>query len=1171
MKLGRPLRLLSALFPCLALVLLIAARAGAQEYRARVQGTVSDPSEAVVLGATVTLHNTNTGVSVVRTTDTTGHYLFDLVEPGTYTVAVEMKGFKRFVQENILVENRGDITVNTVLQVGGTADTVTVSESPVSVKFNTTSMELTMDNTMVKNLPIVARNPFTLALLNPAVVSRYTAAKNPFYMWAASTVEVGGSQNRMSDVLVDGMPVMLGPKSSYAPTMDNTTEVTVQQNSVDSEYGHSAGGVLNVSMKSGTNDIHGTAYYFGRNPKLNAVSNPMTRARNLVRNHIWGGSVGHPIIKNRVFNFFSFEQWRQREPYSDQRRMMTTLERQGDFSQSLNINGALRTIYDPSTSVLAGSRGTRQPFAGNLIPKARLDPSSLKFLGEMWEPNGPGRDITGLNNFNVAFTRNLAYHNLSDRADVVLTDNLRGFFRFSRFRTTLEDPNFTPNKSRIFPNANGGAMHALNISGDLIWTINPTTVLNVRSNYISNNDDYDAPEQYATLATYKEFFPNATDFYTRYLDIGAPFYYPGIVIGGGSPGGSYGKGSWWFQHPQAYYDAVKLSKQMGSHYLKAGFEFRTLRVDASRPQTFQFTFDENETADTWLSPNTKLSGDGWASFLLGAISTNTSNSWGAYVPFKKDTSHYYGAFIQDDYKLSRNLTLNLGLRYEYESAIFDRGGTFGNSKFDPNRYSRGLDPANPIPEFQGAGQPKMPAEAVALMDRPYQWNGAWMFTSDNNRGMWDPRKLILLPRVGLAMRLNDRTSLRTGFARFNTPSKLQRGADVLGSTPVPGFGATTTLAPNLEGKPQQRLSDPFPAGVNPVILPVGKGDGRYTLMGGDAQWDKRDLVTGVNDRFNLTLQRETISRILVEATYFFNLGRDRPYNLDLNLVNPDITNAKGAALSGQVTNPFYQLLPLDKMRGNLRNLKTVSLSSLLKPYPQYNSVVQLNTNGMQERYHSFQLRAQRPFANGFNFLLAYNYNQEKWEDFFNKEEIFKNMFRYTDSYRPRHRIAIAATYEFPFGRGRKFLPQVHPVVDGILGGWTASAIYWYYAGTRLHFGMMEVLGDPKLDNLDKWGLMFNPSAFKFIQDNAYKVRTSPWTYNGVQGPGYKCMDFNVAKFFRITERIRLELKMEAYNLSNTFTGADPNVAVTSSAFGRVTAMAAGSQGREMQYNMRLHF
>ncbi len=1174
MKCGKCLARLASLLSCLPFLLFTADTARAQEYRGRVQGVVTDPSDALVVGATVTLRNTNTGVQAVRATDQTGRYLFDLVEPGMYAVSVQMEGFKRFLQENILMENRGDITVNAVLQMGNLTDTVTVRESPVSVKFNTTSMDLTTDQTMVANLPVMARNPFTLAMLNPAVVNRFNNPQNPYAMWSASTVEVGGAQNRSGEVLVDGMPVMLGPKSSYAPTMDNTTEVTVQQNAVDAEYGHSSGGILNVSMKSGTNAVHGVAYYFGRNPKLNAVSNPLTHAPNQVRNHIWGGTVGHPIVKNRVFNFFALEQWRQRNPQSDQRRMMTALERQGDFSQSFNLRGGPRTIYDPWTSKLEAGKGNRQPFAGNLLPRSRMDPTSLKFLAELWEPNRPGRDITGRDNYAAGWTRNLSYHNVSDRTDFLFTDNVRGFFRFSRFRTTMDDPNYTPNKSRLYSNPNSGAMNALNVSGDLIWTLNATTVLNVRSNYISNNDDFDAPQQYATLANYKEFFPNATDFYTRYLDIGAPFYYPGISIEGGNSGGSYGKANWWFQHPQAYYDAVKLSKQAGSHYVKAGVEFRTLRVDAIRPQTFRFAFHDNETADSFTSPNTGVSGDAWASFLLGAMnpgSATNPSSWARSEPFKKDTVHYYAAFIQDDYKLSRNVTLNLGLRYEYESAVFDRGGAFRGSTFEPNRYSQGLDLTNPIPEFQGAGQPKLPAEATALMDRPFQWNGAWLFTDGEHRGMWDPQKLLLSPRAGVAVRLNDRTSVRIGFARFRTPSTLQRDQDVLGSTPVPGFGANTPLAENLEGVPRQRLSDPFPQGVNPIVMPVGKGDGRYTMLGGAAEWDKRDLVTSVNDRFNVTLQRETVARLLVDATYFFSLGRGWPYVLNLNQVNPAIINQQKAALSKQVPNPFYRLLPLNKMRGGLQNLRTVPLQDLLKPYPHYTAVRQINTNGVDESYHSLQLRAQRPFANGFNFLLAYNYNQEKFQEFFNKEEEFQGTLRFTDSYRPRHRMTMAGTYEFPFGKGRRYLSQVHPVVDGMLGGWTASFIYWYNAGNRLHFGQMEVIGDPKIDHPDKWGLMFNPSAFKFIPDNAYKVRTNPRTYAGVQGPGYKRLDLNVAKFFRISERFRLEFKLEAYNLSNTFPGGDPNLTVTSPAFGRVTSMASGTSGREMQYNVRLHF
>jgi hypothetical protein len=1128
---------------------------------------VTDASQAVVVDAKVTLTNVRTGVSTARTTDQTGHYLFDMVEPGNYRITVELEGFNRFVQENILVENRGDVTVNAVLQVGSLAETVTVSESPVAVKFNTTTMELTMDNTMVRNLPIVARNPFTLALLNPAVVSTYTHQKNPFYMWAASSIEVGGTQSRTGDVLVDGMPVMQGPKSSYAPTMDATTEVTVQQNSIDAEYGHSSGGIVNVSMKSGTNELHGTAYYFGRNPVLNAVSNPLTRAKNEIRNHIWGGTAGFPIVKNRIFNFFAYEQWKQRNPYSDQRRMMTDLEREGDFSRSLNIDGGLRTIYDPWTSRFAGAAAIRDPFPGNVIPKSRMDPSALLFLRELWKPNNPGIDITGTNNFATAYVWNLSYHNISNRSDFVLSDNLRGFFRYSRFRTYLKIPNWTPNKSRLYTDPNSGVMHSLNVSGDVIWTVSPSTVVNVRTNYTSLNDDFDAPESYATLDTYREFFPQADDFYTRYLDIGAPFYYPGISVDGG---GGYGKSSWWFQHPQANFFAGKISKQSGSHYLKMGAEFRNHRTDAIRPQTFNFHFRPHETAATWISPNTRLSGDGWASFLLGAA--NPGGSWARHEPFKKDTVNFLGLFIQDDFKLSRRLTLNLGLRYEYESAIYDRGGTFGKSKFEPNRYSRGLDLTVPIPEFQGAGAPKMPAEALALMDRPYLWNGAWLFTDEKNRGMWDPQKLILLPRAGIALRVDDRTSLRIGWGRFMTPQMLQRPTgDVLGSTPVPGFGADTPMAPLVDGVPPQRLSNPFPANLNPVVMPIGKGDGRYTLMGANAIWDKRDLKAAVNDRFNFTIQRETIARFVVEGTYFINLGRDLPYNYEFSQVNPEIINRVGRPITAQVPNPFYNLLPVEKMRGPLRSQRTVSLQSLLSQYPHYLVVRQVNTEGIRERYHSFQLRVQRPFANGFNFLLAYNYNQESIEEFFNKEEQFLNRFRWEDSTRPRHRLSLAGTWEVPVGRGRPFANTLHPVLDGILGGWTMSWIYWYNAGDRLRFGMMEVVGDPKIDNPDKWGYMFNPRAFQFIPDSGFKVRTNPKSYPGVQGPGYKSLDLTVSKFFRLTERIQLEFRIEAYNATNTFTGANPSTDVTAATFGRVTAMRAGTQGRELQYNMRLHF
>jgi hypothetical protein len=1136
-------------FSCFLLSLL-AGIGDAQEYRARVQGMVSDPSDAVIAGAVVRLSNIGTGVEVQRLTDTRGHYLVDLVEPGIYLLTVEMQGFNRFVQENILVQNRGDITVNAKLAVGAVAETIKVTEAPVAVQFNTSNMDLTVEHRLVTNLPVVARNPFTLALLDPAVVNRYTLERTPFKMWAPAQMEVGGPTSQKNDTLLDGMPLQVGPKASYAPPMDAVTEVTVQQNSVDAEYGHSAGGVLNVSMKSGSNDVHGNLYYFGRNPALNAASNAITHAPNQVRNHIWGGTVGHPIIKNRLFHFFAYERWNQHEPRNRIMTMPTTLERSGDFSQSLNASGGLRGIYDPFSTRLNPTTGavTRDRFPGNIIPASRIDPTSAKFMQQVWGGNRPGDDITGVNNFRADYFRQNIYQNISSRTDYIINQKWKMFGRFSRFRTNLDDQDYTPNHPIIYEDVNSGRMNALNISGDIVYTINPSTVLNIRGNYISIEDDFSGGKQNIDPSRLSEFWTK--DWYSKYAtkDFGY-FFFPGVNV----DGSVYGKSSWFYQHPENYYLSAKISKQLGRHYLKTGGEWRFLRVFAASPRFFSFNFSRATTAETFINPNTRANGDGYASLLLGAIDdTSTAQT----TPFLTPTVRYYSSFIQDDFKINRRFTLNLGLRWEFEPGIYDR---------DQYRLSRPFDRTSPIPEMQ-SNPPVMPQQALELMKQPYQFNGAWSFTDKDHPGLWDSKKLNLLPRIGIAVRINDRTALRAGFARFLTPAHVQ--ADIIGNLPYPGFSALTRVSPALEGKPQAVWSDPFPDS-NPLIPVTGKSLGRYTNLGGDAVTDIRDFRPNVNDRFNITVQRELVNRIVVDMTYFLNLGRDLPYTKRYNLMDPQLSYTYKTLLNQRVNNPFYNYLTPDKFPGQLRNQAQVTLGSLLKPFPQYGEVNETNTPGVRERYHSLQLKVQRPFANGFNFLLSYNYNREWQEEFFSIDQEFAGQFSFQPAQRPRHRMALAGVYEFPFGRGRRFASQTPRVVEAVIGGWTTSAIYYYNSGQLLRFGQMDVVGDPRIDNPSKWGLMFDPKAFK--QSAAFTPRTNPMWYPGVLGPGYKNVDITLAKSFQVNERFRLEIKMESYNLSNTFTGANPNTTVTSSLFGRVTSQVSGINGREFQYNLKLHF
>ena len=1133
--------------------LLISAALG-QEYRARVQGTVADSTEAVVAGAQVRLRNTNTGVEAVKHSNQNGQFLFDFVEPGTYELVAEMAGFSKFTQQNILVQVRGDVTVNPLLRIGALVETVNVSAQAVEVQFNTSTMALTVDRKMLTDLPVLARNPFTLALLDPAVVNRYTsnlATRNPFYMWSSSQLDVGGSTSQRNDLLLDGAPLQLGWKGSYAPPMDATQEVTVQQNAVDAEFGHSAGGVLSLSMKSGTNEYHGTAYYFGRNPALNAVSNSVVRAPNLVRNHIYGGTFGNPIVKNKLFTFTSFERWQTKDPRTSQMTLPTELERAGDFAQSFNANGGLRAIFDPATTQFnaAANTSTRLPFPGNRIPRDRMDPLSLRFLQDIWLPNSPGDGITRVNNYRQAYFWYLFNWNFSNRTDWNPNDKWKIFGRYSRFRTDLSQNNYTPNNSLAMSDDNSGVMNSRNIAADAVYTLNSTTVLNFRWSYATLNDDYDAPKSAIGEAGLAQLWPNG--WYKSYLPGLPAVYYPNLSVSGvGSA--SFGKGGYWYQHPQSYNYSGRVSKNLGRHYLKWGAESRLLRGSSVRPNLMNFSFGPALTADTFIAPVTSQRGDGWATFLLGALD---SGSQAQHIPLQRPRTDFYGAYIHNDFKLNRNLTINLGLRYEFETGLYDAD----------DRFSRALDLTSPIPEMR-TNPPLIPAVIAALRGAPYSFNGAWQFTGQGQRGSWDSDKKTFMPRIGMALRLSDRMSLRAGYARYIIPPVLTN--DTLGSAVYPGFNAITTAAPVLQGIPQHRLSDPFPAGANPLIAPVGKNLGRYTNLGQAASWNKQEFRTGVNDRINVSWQRQLPFLVHADITWFMNLGHNLPYNQQFNLVDPNLGYTHKALLDQTVNNPFFQYLTPDKFPGQLRNQRTVTRGSLLRPYPQYGALTQNNTDGVLNRYHALQMKLQKNFSKGLFFLMAYNFNREKSSDFFDDINEYAGRFTYLNSQNPRHRIASAVTYELPFGKGRPWLGSMNPVANAILGGWSTSGLLFFNSGNHLRFGTMVAPTEtPKLAdrNRDRW---FDTS--QFARQPAYTPRTNPKQYPDLTGPRNVNFDATLSKFFSLTEQVRFELRLEAYNVTNTFVPTDPNLNVLQPAtFGRSTNQT--NRGREFQYTARIHF
>jgi hypothetical protein len=1126
-----------------------------QDYRAKIQGIVTDTSDAAVADAKVTIRNINTGITATRDTQANGQYLFDNVEPGSYVVSAEFQGFSRQQQEGVLVQTRADVTVNFQLKPGAVVETVTVTSQAVSLQFNTTTRELTIDRKMLMDLPVKARNPFTLALLDPAVVSRYTAEKNPFFMWSSSQMDVGGNTTTKNDLLLDGAPLQIGPKGSYAPPMDAVQEFSIQQNSVDAEFGHSAGGTMSVSMKSGTNDIHGTGYYFGRNPKLNAVVNPtaIPRTPNFVRNHIWGGTIGGPIKKNKLFTFFTYEGWRTKEPRDAVRTMPTDLEKTGDFSQSLTRAGVLRTIYDPTTTVLnvATNTASRQPFAGNIIPQQRIDPTARRIMSDFWSPNNPGDDPSGSNNFRKSYSWPMKNANFSDKTDWNINEKWKVFGRYSQFKTTLDQGNYTQNNSRAMPNDNGGIMNSRNIAGDAVFTYSPRTVFNFRGSYAMLEDDYSAPEYAVGESGLAEFWPN-NPWYTPYVKDMPLVYYPNIIING-QTASSYGKGSYWYQHPHHYAFSGKMSQQRGSHYFKVGAEYRYHVGIGIFPNLMNFNFYPTSTANTYLSPNTALSGDAHASFLLGVVD---ANSQAQGFPYQTMRTPYVGSFVHDDWKISRRVTLNLGLRWEWESGPYD----------DNDIFSKQLNLSVPNAAMQRT-PPVMPADVLALSTPKY--NGAWEFADGK---AWTTQKNIFLPRAGLAVRVNDKTAVNVGFARYAVPvigGGAASGANTLAAcTWCPGFNARSTPLPFVEGRPQAYLSNPFPSGSNALQLPVGRGYGVNTNLGNSANWASQDYRAQVNDRINFTLMREIPGQFKVDTTWFMNFGRDVPFDMAMNQADPNLNYTLKAQLSQNVPNPFYNYLTPELFPGVQRNQPTVTKGSLLRPYPQYGGLTMNHATSQRSRYQALQLRVQRSYAAGASVLFAYNYNQERNEAYFNDITQYRNEFFWLGSNNARHRATLAGTYDFPIGKGRKFGAAMHPVLNAVVGGWQLSGIYTYRSGEFLRFPAAEVLGDPYIDNPGptRW---FNTAAFGVLP--AFTPRTNEFQYSGITGPIFWNTDGTISKTFPIKESYKLEFRFEAYNLTNSLMWANPNMTPGNQLFGRSTAQAATNRGREMQYTLRLQF
>jgi hypothetical protein len=634
-------------------------------------------------------------------------------------------------------------------------------------------------------------------------------------------------------------------------------------------------------------------------------------------------------------------------------------------------------------------------------------------------------------------------------------------------------------------------------------------------------------------------------------------YFPEINMGNY---GVYGVGSTWWQIPEGYSLHGRFNKYLQRHSIKAGSEVRWKRGEAARFRYFNFVVNANATADTTSSPNLQRVGHPWASFLLGALDNPSSAQ---YVPMQRSDTEMYGLYVQDDFRIRDNVTLNLGLRWEYEGGLYD----------PEYRLPRDMDLSQPIPGMQQAIDPLIPADVRAIMAQSagatgYTYNGAFYFTDPDNSRNVKPNYTQFMPRVGLAWSLDRQTAIRAGYGRFYTPQMLVDQNDTMGQLDLGAFSPVTSILPTVQGVPQVRLSDPFPQGLTPAY---GKQYGTYTGLGDNLRWDEYLQRPAISDRISLSLQREVWARTIVDVSYLLNYITRDGYTKNLNMMDPRLGFQYGAALSRAVPNPFFNYGTVDTFPGQLRTRQTVAVSDLLKPYPQYLSLLQDWTNGREARFHTLELRVQRPFLNGLSVLAGYAYVRGSRQEFYDNVDEYDGQWTWTDAPDPRHRLNVSMVWDVPIGRERLIGHEMGRALDAVVGGWEIAGIYRYESGQYLRFGgMLAPDATPNtIGDVGQGTYWFDITGFDRLP--AFTRRTNTWQYDDLKGPNYTNVDLSLSKRIPITGNVKLNLRLEAYNLLNGMNWALPSTTIGASDFGQVLRQADAYYGRQLQYTVRVEF
>ena len=1142
----------------------------AQEVRASITGTVTDAQGAAIPGVTITATNVSNNATITQVSNEAGLYLTPFLTPGTYRLTAEKQGFKRYVREGILLQVQDRSRLDIVMEIGEMAQSVTVNAEVSQLQTETASRSQVIANELISQVPTQGRNPFQIAWAAPGVIKtggwRYLRS---FDIAGTSNFAVNGGRNRENEVLLDGISNVRGNRTViHVPTMESVQEFKVATNTYDAQYGRTGGGVVTIVTKSGTNQLRGTIFENFQVEELNANQTELNRAgvpkppNNI---NTFGVQAAGPVYlpkvfdgRNKLFWLISYEGMRQRSADPGTRTMPLQEWRGGDFSTLRNAQNALVTVYDPLTTA---ADGTRQPFAGNRLPSNRINPIAAEVIKAFPLPNSPGDGPARINNFIFPSRWIGDMDQWIGRLDYIINSKNTFYFRygqnpFQEYRGLV----FITDLNQVNPAEPTG--NAPLIRNGRNWTFDWTSTLSPRMTFNLR----------AGLARWEEntgnsfgagYDPRQLGFASSLVSQFNQLQYPRFNL---STYGSAGADRLLnIGTNDAYTIQPNANLAMGRHLMKFGAEGRRYNDNSNNPglASGQYDFTRQWTQARALQADA-VSGNEVASFLLGYPGSAFVDK--NIAPAQRN--HYFAFFFQDDFKVNQRLTLNLGLRWDYEQPLVER--------YDRALRGMDLNVASPI------------ANRVTGLNL----KGAVQFANVGGqpRGAFEPDKNNFQPRIGAAYRIGSKWVIRGGYGIYYL------GQNEIGA--AQGFSRRTNAIVTTDGNltPAVNLTNAFAnqAGGN-LLAAVGSSLGAASFLGEGVTVNNLNRPLPYSHQYSFDIERELPGNMVAEVAYVGNITKKLPLSANLNVLP---VNELGRVTStGAVDTAYYSARIANPLQGLIPNNAglngaTIPRQNLLYPFPQYSQVTLANNPIGSQRYDGLQAKVSKRMGYGLTFLASYGMGKtlEKVtllnQQNFNLNNVDSSVLekRSANQIDLPQKFTIAGVYDLPFGKGRPIGGNWGRAADLVAGGWILNWNITYQSGWAVDYpnAPQVAAGSAKLDSgaqtPDKWfntDLWINPSTGRLVPraETTYALRNFPTLFSDVRVPGYKNWDISAAKNFPIHEEIRLQFRFEMVNAFNTpwFTGLISGGSdVTNANFGRLN-FSQGNLPRFIKLNLHLYF